>query len=131
MASQATFEIFIHLDMIGRGGWHGDPDGRPLTEVGQQQARWLAEHLGATKVDAVYASPNLRCRQSIEPLAQRFGLPVQDAPGFQDLLDTRSGSAEAAPAPFPSFSRGGSVFADLQRIKSALPEQGRAVICSN
>src|SRR5439155_9550522 len=48
-----TVEVFIHLDVVGRNGWTGDQDERPLTEVGRKQAEKIAEELGSKPVDAI------------------------------------------------------------------------------
>ncbi len=46
----------------------------PLTDVGREQARRLAEWLTAhERVDAVFVSPLLRARQTAAPLAERLG----------------------------------------------------------
>ena len=49
----------------------------PLTAIGQSQAVSLADHLSTVGVDLLMSSPYTRAQQSIAPLAQRFGLPVE------------------------------------------------------
>jgi broad specificity phosphatase PhoE len=58
----------------GRMQGHADP---PLDELGQQQARALAEFLQAETFHAVYASPLLRARATAEALARPRQLPVR------------------------------------------------------
>jgi broad specificity phosphatase PhoE len=79
----------------------------PLDEVGQAQARAVSGRLKGESVVAVYTSPLLRARQTLEPLAEALGLAVQPHNG---LLDINYGQfqglthAEAA-ATFPETYR--------------------------
>ena len=51
-----------------------DPE---LSEAGHAQARHLAEYLAAeAPLDALYASPLNRARQTAAPIAERFGLEI-------------------------------------------------------
>ena len=122
----ATFEIFVHLEAVGRQGWESNPDGRPLTELGQRQAEKIADELlAAGPVDGVFASNNTRSRQSVEPLAKRAGLAVKDVLGFQP---PRGSGGD--PDPLTPALQAGMVFADVMKIQAAGPN-GRYVICSN
>ncbi len=69
-------ELVPHCSAVAREGWAGDHDDRPLTEQGHRQAAALAAALG-TGIDAVYASPALRCRQSVMPVAMAAGVDVR------------------------------------------------------
>jgi broad specificity phosphatase PhoE len=124
----ATFELFVHLDAVGRQGWQGDQDARPLTELGQQQAEKIADELlAAGPVDGVWASNNTRSRQSVEPLAKRAGKEVKDVMGFQP--PTPRGS-DGEPDALTAAQQAGMIYADLMRIQQTAPN-GRHVICSN
>ena len=126
----ATFEIFAHLDVVGRQGWQGDTEERPLTEVGRRQAERIAEELlAAGPVNGVFASTNTRCRQSVEPLAKRAGTEVKDAPGFQAPPNQAFGQGDGSNPLNPAY-QAGSTYADLRKIQAGLPN-GRFVICSN
>jgi broad specificity phosphatase PhoE len=57
----------------------------PLDETGQAQARAVAERLKDEPLAALYASPLLRARQTIAPLADALGLPVQPHDGLMDI----------------------------------------------
>lgn len=59
--------------------------GPPLTELGQKQARELADLLAGESVSAVYASIGLRAQQTAAPTAERFGLPVQVLEGVHEI----------------------------------------------
>jgi probable phosphoglycerate mutase len=54
-------------------GTAADPE---LAEVGHAQAEALATYLGGEKIDALYASPLRRARQTAEPVSVRLGLAV-------------------------------------------------------
>lgn len=122
----ATFEIFAHLDVVGRQGWQGDPDERPLTDIGWRQAEKIADELLADgPVDAVYASNNTRCRQSVEPLAKRLGQQVTDVFGFGPA-PRPSGEAD----PLAPAYQAGTTLADMVKMSEAKPD-GRFVVCAN
>jgi 8-oxo-dGTP diphosphatase len=71
-----VLDLVPHLDAGDRDQWQGDQDERPLTDLGWQQARALADALSSECIDALYAGAALRCRQTLEPLAERLGLAV-------------------------------------------------------
>jgi 8-oxo-dGTP diphosphatase len=70
------------------------------------------------RVDAVYCSPALRCRQTIEPLAERLGLPVR----VEHLL-AETGLLLSLPI--------GAQNPLLARFQADLPDGGRIVACSH
>jgi 2,3-bisphosphoglycerate-dependent phosphoglycerate mutase len=55
----------------------GQEASAPLTAIGQRQAGFLADHLETAGVELLVSSPYTRAQQSIVPLAQRLGLPVE------------------------------------------------------
>jgi 2,3-bisphosphoglycerate-dependent phosphoglycerate mutase len=72
---------------------HGLPVRRELTEGaadpelapdGHAQARRLAEYLGSEHIDAIYASPMTRARETAAPLAELLGLDVHISPGVAE-----------------------------------------------
>ena len=69
-------DLVPHLDAGDMTKWQGDQNVRPLSELGRRQAAAIADALGEEQVDALYSSPALRCRKSLEPLAERFGLGI-------------------------------------------------------
>jgi 8-oxo-dGTP diphosphatase len=73
-------EPAVLLVRHGRAGsrqeWDRPDDLRPLDEVGRQQAQRLAEVLPLFAPTAVLSAERLRCTQTVEPLADRLGLPV-------------------------------------------------------
>ena len=48
-----------------------------LSPLGQSHAEALAKWMGNTKLDAIYASPMLRVKQTMDPLVRRSGLVPQ------------------------------------------------------
>ena len=57
--------------------WSGDDSDRPLIARGRTQAQALASTLSTSNPTRIIASPAVRCRQTIEPLAERCRLPVE------------------------------------------------------
>jgi exopolyphosphatase/guanosine-5'-triphosphate,3'-diphosphate pyrophosphatase len=60
-----------------RSRWDGPDALRPLTGEGLRHAERIGAKLARTRPDRLLASPFLRCRQTLEPLARRLGLPVE------------------------------------------------------
>ena len=92
-------ELFIvrHADAIPGadeiipGGIYDD---LPLSSIGREQARALAERLGSTSFNTIYSSPLKRCLETAAPLAERLGLePVIVA----DLAEIRLGEVASLP----------------------------------
>lgn len=73
-----TVYLVRHGDAGERDHWDGPDRRRPLDDVGIQQAHVLAELLGDRGVSRVLSSPYARCTQTVEPLAERLGLPVEE-----------------------------------------------------
>ena len=76
-----------HAKAEKRTGWDGPLPLRPLTPAGLEQARALAVELAAEHIPRVITSPHLRCRQTVEPLAQLWASDVS--------LDDRLAEGEA------------------------------------
>ena len=71
-----TIELVAHMDAGDRRRWSEDQNLRPPSELGRRQAERMAAALADGPVDGLYSSPALRCRQTLEPLAARFALPI-------------------------------------------------------
>jgi probable phosphoglycerate mutase len=71
-------------DLAGRA-LAGRMEGLGLNAQGLQQAHDLAEALQRYGIAALYSSPQLRTRQTAQPLAQRLGLSVAIAPEFDEI----------------------------------------------
>jgi broad specificity phosphatase PhoE len=87
--------VTIYLVRHGRAGdrskWEGPDDLRPLSKVGRRQALGLVELVEDRPIDRIVSSPYVRCRQSVEPLAEQRRLPV-------DLADELTEGAPLAAA---------------------------------
>ena len=66
-----------HAKAGSRSAWEGDDCDRPLVENGWAQANGLAVLLAPMNPIVLLSSPYLRCIQTLEPLAEACGLPVQ------------------------------------------------------
>lgn len=96
-----TIYLIRHCQATGQA-----PDAE-LTEAGRQQAHKLADFLEIQRVAHLVASPFTRAIQSIEPAADRLGLPIevddrwaervlsmQDLPDWMGKLEESFGDAE-------------------------------------
>ena len=79
-----TVYVVRHGKAGSRSGWDEPDDQRPLTKAGRRQAAALADMLAADHVTRVLSSPYVRCRQTVEPLAERLRLPVDLADGLEE-----------------------------------------------
>lgn len=68
-----------HAAAGDRGEWEGPDHLRPLTSRGERQAVGIAGELGALPLDRIITSPYVRCRQTVEPLAEKAGLPIEES----------------------------------------------------
>ena len=60
-----------------------------LSDEGREQAGRLALRLAMQEIDAVYASPLVRAKETAEILARQHGLPVQLRPEFREISHGR------------------------------------------
>ena len=67
-----------HATAGKRKQWEGDDRLRPLDERGRDQAARLTKALRRFTIDGIYTSPYVRCRQTVEPLAEALGLEVEE-----------------------------------------------------
>jgi 8-oxo-dGTP diphosphatase len=130
-----TIELVAHMDAGDRHRWTGDQDLRPLSELGRRQAAGMAETLASGPIDGLYSSPALRCRETLEPLAARSGLPIVTIPelretgGFQRPPNWDGLPSDMAPAMGGAYAAGRASSA-LRQIMIGLPE-GRVIVCSH
>jgi 8-oxo-dGTP diphosphatase len=71
-----TVYVVRHGKAGSRSAWSAPDDQRPLTKPGRRQAVALADELDGCGVTRVLSSPYVRCRQTVEPLAERLRIPV-------------------------------------------------------
>lgn len=73
-----TLFLVAEADAGSRADWPGPDRLRPITRDGWRQARDVAAQLRGQGIERVLASPWLRCRQTVQPLADELGLDVAD-----------------------------------------------------
>jgi 8-oxo-dGTP diphosphatase len=69
--------VIRHADAGDRKRWEGPDEARPLSEAGGRQAERLVEPFAGQPFVQLLSSPFLRCLQTLEPLAEARGLPVE------------------------------------------------------
>jgi 8-oxo-dGTP diphosphatase len=70
--------LIRHAPAGDRDAWEGDDRLRPLSKKGRKQARAIAEQLQPMRVRRLISSPYVRCVQTLEPLAERLGVKVEE-----------------------------------------------------
>jgi 8-oxo-(d)GTP phosphatase len=78
----SVIALVRHAKAGNRRQWEGDDALRPLSGSGQEQARKLDALLGLFGPDRVVSAPPVRCLDSVVPLADRLGLPIDKEPLF-------------------------------------------------
>jgi phosphohistidine phosphatase SixA len=68
-----------HAHADDKRAWTGPDRLRPLSGSGRREAHGLLVQLRPYPVVRILSSPAVRCVQTVEPLAQRRGLPVERA----------------------------------------------------
>jgi 8-oxo-dGTP diphosphatase len=109
-ADTATTIIVRHARAGSRSKYKGEDSQRPLDKLGRAQAESLVSQLLAFGATELHAAPRVRCHQTLEPLAQEIGVPVDTEPTLTDeaytddkkaararILEIASGSAEVTP----------------------------------
>jgi len=94
-AGGAVLYLVRHAHAGDKGAWTGPDALRPLSDPGRREAHGLLTQLRDYPITRIVSSPAVRCLQTVEPLAQRRGLPVEpadtlgveaDPAGLADLL---------------------------------------------
>jgi phosphohistidine phosphatase SixA len=68
-----------HAKAGSRSAWDGPDEERPLSKAGRRQAAALTKLLRNEPITRVMSSPYVRCRETVAPLAERLGVPIEDA----------------------------------------------------
>jgi 8-oxo-dGTP diphosphatase len=68
-----------HAHAGDKHAWAGPDRLRPLSEPGRREAHGLLTQLRDYPITRILSSPAARCLQTVEPLAQGRGLPVEPA----------------------------------------------------
>lgn len=75
-----TVLIVRHGTAGSKSRYKGDDRLRPLDKSGRAQAESLIGQLLAFGADTLHAADRVRCRQTLEPLAEELGVPINDEP---------------------------------------------------
>ena len=65
-----------HAVAVGRSDWSGADRDRPLTKKGERQAHAVVDLLAHAEIQRVVTSPAVRCRDTVAPVASKFGLEL-------------------------------------------------------
>jgi broad specificity phosphatase PhoE len=76
--------VIRHTHAGHRAAWGGHDDLRPLSTKGRRQAEAIADHLASAGIARLVSSDSVRCVQSMEPLSQRLGVPVEVDPRLRE-----------------------------------------------
>src|SRR3954468_2467979 len=79
--------LIRHAHAGSRSAWDKADHKRPLSPRGEGQALAIARALADAGIDTLWTSPSLRCRQTLEPLAQKLGIEVQVVEVFNEGND--------------------------------------------
>ncbi|GFG49867.1 NUDIX hydrolase [Mycolicibacterium agri] len=79
-ADTDTVLIVRHGTAGSKSRYKGDDRLRPLDKRGRAQAESLVGVLLAFGADTLYAADRLRCKQTLEPLAEELGVRIRDEP---------------------------------------------------
>lgn len=74
-----TVLLVRHASAGDRSDWRGDDRARPLDDRGFRQAEGLVDLLGERRPTRVLSSGYVRCRQTVEPLADALRVAVEEA----------------------------------------------------
>jgi 8-oxo-dGTP diphosphatase len=73
--TSTTVLLVRHAKAGSKDRWRGDDALRPLSKSGRRQATALVPFLKLFGPERLHSAPPVRCRQTIEPLAQKMGKP--------------------------------------------------------
>ena len=76
--------LIRHAKALSRSGWTGSDNDRPLSDEGRAQALTIGEEWAGETPVAVLSSPRLRCRETVQPLADCFGLELRVEPTLDE-----------------------------------------------
>jgi 8-oxo-dGTP diphosphatase len=111
-ADTRTMLVVRHGTAGRKSRFSGDDTKRPLDKQGRAQAEALVGQLLAFGATNVRAASRVRCQQTVEPLAEELGVPIQDEPTL----------TEEAYAKSPKRAR--------HRMLEIARQKGTPVICS-
>jgi phosphohistidine phosphatase SixA len=69
--------VVRHARAGSRKRWDGPDEKRPLSGRGRRQARALVKVLAPFAPTRILSSPYVRCVETVEPLSEKLGVPVE------------------------------------------------------
>ena len=82
-----TLLLVRHAVALRRSDWTKPDHLRPLTPRGYAQADALPSLLADWRVDRVLSSGSTRCIETVQPLAAKLGVPVEELPQLAEGAD--------------------------------------------
>jgi len=82
-----AIHLVRHANAGNRPQWDGEDEERPLDERGAAQAIAIAELLAPRRVQRILTSRYLRCVQTVTPLGERLGVPVEHERALAEEAD--------------------------------------------
>ncbi len=104
--------VVRHAKAGSRDKWDGADHLRPLSTAGRKQAQAIADLLPRYGPDRIGSAPQVRCRDTVAPLADALGLPIADEP----LLSEDSHQNDP--------------YATLKRVRELVAQPGVTAVCS-
>ncbi len=119
-ADTQTVLIVRHATAGSRARYKGDDRKRPLDKHGRAQAESLVGQLLAFGAGDLFAADRLRCRQTLDPLAEELGAAIREEPELSEeaYADNRKATRQrileiAATSANPVICTQGKVIPDL------------------
>jgi 2,3-bisphosphoglycerate-dependent phosphoglycerate mutase len=81
-----TVLLVRHAESVAPGTAGFDEYTRPLTAKGIRDADRLCESLVSSRIDAMYSSPYLRARQTVEPIAKARGIAIETIEDLRERM---------------------------------------------
>ena len=76
--------VVRHARAGNRRDWEGDDRLRPLDKKGRRQAAGLPGLLARFEIGRIASGTYRRCLQTVEPLSEQRGLPIEERPGLDE-----------------------------------------------
>jgi 8-oxo-dGTP diphosphatase len=87
LAQTSTLYLLRHGTAANREKWTGEDTRRPLTKKGRRQAEAIARSLADAGIERILTSPYDRCVQTVGPLAEMIGAPIETYPELAEEAD--------------------------------------------
>jgi broad specificity phosphatase PhoE len=84
-----TLYLIRHAHAGNKHGWSGPDAQRPLSDRGHAQAEGVADRFATAEMKRIISSPAVRCRQTVEPLAERLGLSIEEDESLAEDASTK------------------------------------------